>query len=59
MGSREWQGSLQAKQEEKDQLSIPYPQASTIARLAAGSSHRQGIHCHLPRVLEGWGMGHF
>lgn len=39
--------------------SIPYPQARTIARLRAGSSHRQGTHCHLPRVLEGWGMGHF
>lgn len=39
--------------------SIPYPQARTIARLRAGSSHRQGTHCHLLRVLEGWGMGHF
>lgn len=59
MESWEWQGSLQTKQEEKGQLRIPNPQARTIARLTAGSSHRQGMHCHLPREREGWGMGHF
>lgn len=37
----------------------PTPKPGPLQGSQLVSSHRQGKHCHLPRVLEGWGMGHF